>query len=254
MKSSVFSILLIIFTIFFVISCSSSGANGIAEKPKQQPNIEKSKEPESIPGVLLSFDDYNPVTWEKHFYLFEKYGAKVTFFVTGKSVTKFMLNAQRRGHEIGYHTINHPNLTKVSKNVFYTQTISRKNAFKRSGIDLTSFAYPYGSYSPWMNKELLKYYKIVRGFNGFNIYSKDELKSGFINSASIDNYFFETDRSFKQNIEKMVRLAKRSGMIICFTTHGISDNVWGITPKRLEFVLEECKKNGLIFYRYKDFQ
>jgi len=246
MKNNLFSIIiLLILTISFVISCSSSGVNGI---------IEKSNERDGTPGVLLSFDDYNPITWEKHFYLFDKYGAKVTFFVTGKSVTKFMLNAQESGHEIGYHTINHPNLTKVSKTVFFTQTISRKNAFKRGGIELTSFAYPYGSYSPWMNIELLKHYKIVRGFNGFNIYSKDELKSGFINSASIDNYFFNTDIAFKQNIDKMIKLAKMTGMIICLTTHGISDNVWGITPQRLEYVLEECKKNGLTFYRYKDFQ
>ena len=48
------------------------------------------------PGIVLAFDDYFPETWEPYLDLFDKYEAKVTFFVMGDSVSNFMLYAQER--------------------------------------------------------------------------------------------------------------------------------------------------------------
>ena len=211
-------------------------------------------------GIVLSFDDYYPAAWEQHFDLFDKYKVKVTFFVQNGSVTDFMLNAQSRGHEIGYHTISHPNLRNLSIEEFFEETISRISIFKDAGIELTSFAYPYGYYHPWMHDELLEYYKIVRGFNIFELkhYTTDEMKFGFIDSISIDNIMYRLAAynrdDFYTSIDAMLKSAKENESIIVLTSHSISDNDWGITPERLEYILRKGRDYGLRFYRFKDFQ
>jgi len=214
-------------------------------------------EPEEQPpvfGIVLSFDDYHPYEWGKHFDLFDKYGAKVTFFVTSGSVSNFMLDAQNRGHEIGFHTISHPRLPELSREQFFYETVSRIGIFRDAGIELTSFAYTFGDYEPWMNYELLKYYKIVRGAVGISMYTKDEMKSGFITATSIDNIQFSCDASFRYEISKRLELAKDYGKIVNLYSHNISNCDWGITPERLNFVLQKAKKLGLIFYTYRDLQ
>jgi len=211
-------------------------------------------------GIVLSFDDYYPGPWEQHFDLFDKYGVKVTFFVTGNSVTDFMLNAQSRGHEIGYHTIRHPDLRRLSEEEFFEETISRISIFEDAGIELTSFAYPYGYYQLWMHDELLKYYKIVRGFGVFDLklYTIDDMKFGFIDSLSIDNIMYRLPgynrADFHNHIDAMLKSAKENESIIVLTSHSIANNDWGITPERLEYIFQKSREYGLRFYRFRDFQ
>ena len=217
---------------------------------------------ETNSGILLSFDDYFPEQWEEHFDLFDKYNARVTFFVNGNSVTQFMLDAQKRGHEIGYHTISHPSLPALTREQFLEETISRIEVFSEHGINLTSFAYPYGRYELWMHDELLEYYKIVRGFtvpaagpNSFGPYEIADMKHGFINSKSIDNVYYN-DIEFQQFIDEALQMAKASeDVIITLTSHQISSTPhWGITPEKLEYLLKKGKEYGLTFYRYNELQ
>jgi peptidoglycan/xylan/chitin deacetylase (PgdA/CDA1 family) len=215
-----------------------------------------SEEHSNTPGIVLSFDDYHLTAWEKHFDLFDEYEAKVTFFVDERkrNVFAFCNSAQERGHEIGYHTKNHLHLREVSRKKFFEETVSRIDAFKDAGIELKSFAYPYGEYDSWMHKELLKYYKIVRGFDKFKRYTMDEIKSGFIYSESIDNIRYKSDVYFYDKVNNMLQSAREYGKIVALTSHSISGNDWGITPKRLEWVLKKCQEYGLTFYRYNDLQ
>jgi hypothetical protein len=82
----------------------------------------------------------------------------------------------------------------------------------------------------------------------------DEMKSGFIDSASIDNITYRSETSFQYNINNMLRSARNYGKIIALTSHSISFDDWAITPERLEYVLQKCQEYGLTFYRYKDLQ
>jgi peptidoglycan/xylan/chitin deacetylase (PgdA/CDA1 family) len=205
-------------------------------------------------GIVLGFDDYYPDNWAHSFDLFDKYNAKVSFFVNAGSVSPFMHQAQNRGHEIGYHTIDHLRLPELSREQFLEQTVSRMKIFREEGIDLTTFAYPFGAYKPWMHDELLKYYKAVRGFRRFKLYTREEMKSGFIHSISIDNIRHTSEKGFRWTINKMLKAAKRQGKIATLTSHNISGDGWGITPERLEYVLQKCREYGLTFYRYKDLQ
>jgi peptidoglycan/xylan/chitin deacetylase (PgdA/CDA1 family) len=204
-------------------------------------------------GIALGFDDYSPVSWSQHFDLFDRYGVKVTFFCMAGGVTDFMLDAQNRGHEIGYHTISHPVLSTLSYDQFVEETVSRINVFKEGGIELTTFAYPYGDYKEWMHDRLLQNYKVVRGFYGTRNYTLDEMKYGFVDSKSIDNFHYGII-PFKWMIDHVLMKAKTEKTIAVLTSHQINSAEWGITTERLVYLLDKGKELGLNFYRYKDLQ
>jgi peptidoglycan/xylan/chitin deacetylase (PgdA/CDA1 family) len=205
-------------------------------------------------GILLGFDDYNETTWREGFALFKKYDAKVTFFVNLENPTPFCLDAQTEGHEIGYHTIHHPDLSAVTREVFFEETIAPIAVFGSSGVTLSSFAYPGGEWKGWMHQELLGHYKIVRGFDaGFHIYDKDGIKNRYISSMSIDNIKYKSDREFQDDIMRILKIIKAGrNNVISLTSHAISNDAWGIKKDRLEYLLKKCTELNVRFYKYRE--
>jgi Predicted xylanase/chitin deacetylase len=210
-------------------------------------------------GILLSFDDHYYKSWENYFELFDRYNAKVTFFVTGtyKTNSNFTRSALRRGHDIGYHTLNHLQLHRISQQDFYTQTVSQVENFRNMDVPLISFAYPYGLYRTWMHDELLKTYKLVRGFNiCFQVYDRKAIREGIIISRSIDNTTFRYEDEFIATIDNMFKIIKftEQDLVLPLTTHDISNRInWCIKPHRLEYILQKANELKLNFYRYSDF-
>jgi hypothetical protein len=207
-------------------------------------------------GILLGFDDDFMDIWESYFDLFDKYNARVTFFVQGE-YTDFCNKAQNRGHEIGYHTLHHLNLPKISLDDFLTETLSAVDGFRKNGIPLLSFAYPFGLFEPWMNETLSSSFGILRGYGTtFRIYHPADIKRGYISSKAIDNLLFKKEQDFTAMINIVLRTAKFLGgdAVVPLTTHTISDTAnWGISPARLEYVLKTVNDLKLKWYRYSDF-
>lgn len=207
-------------------------------------------------GLLLAFDDNYMTAWEGYFDMLDRYDAKATFFVMGEA-EDFCLRALGRGHDIGFHTINHPNLTKLSREEFYLETISGASSFRRAGIPLSSFAYPFGLSDPWMHEALAETFAVRRGFGtSFKLYIPENVKAGYIEAMSIDNIVFGEDADFEAAVTVMLRAFKFAGrgMILPLATHDISDEAqWGIKPGRLEFLLDSARALKLRFYRYSDF-
>ncbi|MDR2783069.1 MAG: polysaccharide deacetylase family protein [Treponema sp.] len=207
-------------------------------------------------GVLLSFDDDYLEAWERSFDLFDRYGARVTFFVQGKPLD-FAKRALARGHDVGYHTIRHLNLSRVSRAVFTEETTSQIAAFRNAGIPLRSFAYPYGFSSPWMHEELFHSFAILRGYGvTFHLYDATVIKQGYIAAKAIDTILYTNDQDFQTIITLMLRTVKfiGNGTILPLCTHNISNRAeWGITPARLEYLLKAAQDLKLTFYCYKDF-
>jgi peptidoglycan/xylan/chitin deacetylase (PgdA/CDA1 family) len=205
-------------------------------------------------GLLLSFDDDYADVWERYLDLFDRYGARVTFFVQG-DYSPFCAAAVSRGHEIGYHTKSHPNLLKVSRQVFFEETLGGAESFRQRGLPLTSFAYPYGFSEPWMDEALRESFSIRRGFGSTcRIYSEYAIKSGYIIAKSIDNILYKNNAEFEADINVMLMMIKSDGGILPLSTHTIAAEAdWGISPARLEYLLRTAAELGLQFYRYGDF-
>ena len=207
-------------------------------------------------GILLAFDDDYKEVWERNFGLFDHYGARATFFVQGKYCS-FCKTALERGHDVGYHSLNHLNLRKVTRRVFNRETVSQVDAFRNAGVPLNSFAYPFGLFDPWMHKALLNSYAILRGYGvTFQLYDSAAIRKGFISSKAIDTVLFRKDEDFEAAIDIVLRTAKFIGgdTVLPLTTHDISDTAdWGIKPHRLRYLLQSAVDLRLNFYRYRDF-
>ena len=79
------------------------------------------------------------------------YGMKVTLFamsgrlgMTGYMTAAQLLALQSQGNEVGGHTINHPDLAKLSPAAQRYEICDDRAALEVDGFDVTDFAYPYG--------------------------------------------------------------------------------------------------------------
>jgi peptidoglycan/xylan/chitin deacetylase (PgdA/CDA1 family) len=205
-------------------------------------------------GLLLSLDDAYMETWEQYFELFEKYGARVTFFIQG-NFSPFCNEAVRRGHDIGYHSLNHRDLRKQSRERFNEEAILGAESFWEAGIVLSAFAYPYGFSEPWMHEALLQIYPVLRGYGvTFRLYNSGGISPAYIISKAVDNTVIKGEKNFDRLIGAMLRTAAFLDMVLPLTSHDISDDaLWGITPRRLEYLLKTAADLKLRFYVYRDF-
>jgi len=213
---------------------------------------------ENEAGVLLSLDDDFWDVWRGYFDLFDGFGAKLTFFVQGsfeESLADFCYEAMSRGHDLGFHSVNHLDLRSVSRGTFNYETIYSAESFRQAGIPFSAFGFPYGFSEPWMREALAPFFPFTRGY-GTNIrfYDSETITTGYVISKAIDNTVIPDDDKFESDIRLMLLATKFSGShIIPFTTHDISDTAqWGITPKRLEFVLKTAQELKLRFYTYSN--
>jgi len=207
-------------------------------------------------GLLLSFDDDYTDSWERNFDLFDRYKARATFFIIGLPKS-FCAKALNRGHDVGYHSLNHQDLRKMSRDEFNRETIESAKTFRDAGFPLSSFAYPYGFYEPWMHGALLRSFGLLRGYGvTFRLYSEAEIRQGYISSRAVDNTVIPSDEVFYRLVSLMLRTVKfiDKNLVLPLTTHDISAAApWGISPRRLEYLLKTANDLGLVFYRYSDF-
>ena len=206
-------------------------------------------------GILLAFDDYYPDNWEQYFDLFDQYDADVTFFINSDQPTEFCKKALERGHEIGFHTVYHLDLRDATEEEIYEEAIAPIEVFREQGIELTSFAYPYGNYTEVTNEILLQYYKVLRGGWHYQLNSKENLKSGLVEARCMDNGNFASDLRFKLTVNKMLYQARwQEGTVVSLYSHGIEHGEWCITPERLEYILKRAKQLDMEFYTFKELQ
>jgi peptidoglycan/xylan/chitin deacetylase (PgdA/CDA1 family) len=103
--------------------------------------------------VIISFDD-NTEYDRKAIELLNKYHLKGTFFINSGTVgnngyiSRDELRTLYKGHEIASHTINHLNLTELTKEEI-TYQIKEDIDFLESYSDqkVIGFAYPFGDYN-----------------------------------------------------------------------------------------------------------
>ena len=151
--------------------------------------------------------------------ILDKYNVKVTFFMTGHYVNTFTETARemvRRGHEIGNHSLSHPNLatqcTQVNKRLEQIRT-PVDDIQNLLGVRVRLFRPPYGAY----DGEVLA---MVRA-EGMEM-----------TKWTIDSH--DWDEDYKNSPERIVRRVKKDvkgGNIILFHIDGFN------TPEVLDEVI-----------------
>jgi Polysaccharide deacetylase len=103
-------------------------------------------------GVVLTFDDTFADQYSNAAPLLDARGIKATFLVNsprigtaGYMTIAQVLDLQAHGHEIGGHTLTHPNLTTLTTAQQQHEVCDDRTALLADGLSATSFAYPFGA-------------------------------------------------------------------------------------------------------------
>ncbi|MDH5174192.1 MAG: polysaccharide deacetylase family protein, partial [Elusimicrobiota bacterium] len=107
--------------------------------------------PGEFKEIALTFDDGpDPKATPKILNMLNKEGVKATFFVVGKMVEKYpelLTQVWKEGHDVGNHTYNHPDLTRLSKeDILKELDKTRILVRKITGKDTYLFRPPGGRY------------------------------------------------------------------------------------------------------------
>jgi peptidoglycan/xylan/chitin deacetylase (PgdA/CDA1 family) len=108
--------------------------------------------------VSVTFDDAWKSQYNIGIPILERYGVFGTFYITtqyfdtpeysGFMTKEEVLDMHRRGHEIGGHTITHPDLASLTQVALERELRDSKTVLENLiGVPVRSVAYPYGSYN-----------------------------------------------------------------------------------------------------------
>lgn len=135
----------------------SSSDSSVEEDSEVQPTSEEKSNDKQI---ALTFDDGpDPHSTVQILEILKKYNAKATFFMLGSRVEYYPDTAKAvkdAGHEIGNHSWNHPDLSKLPL-AKALEEINRTKAIieKVTGEKPTVFRPPYGAYTEQLSKQTI---------------------------------------------------------------------------------------------------
>ena len=227
-------------------------------------------------GVAISFDDHFINEWFALRPLFQKYNAKVTFFVTcpdsltTAEISKLKL-LQNDGHEIGFHGTIHGKSTELIaagpehyKEVELTPGLAH---MAKAGFNPTSYAHPGGNHNDQVDSVLLAGgFKILRDvaisrrkIKGFQMYSLAPrlmpwIYYTFDNEHIVDALLIDEDSGISdvEMVEALEKAKNTNKALMLFghePLYGKPQNgEYGFNVPFLEKILKETKRQNLKFY------
>ena len=159
-----------------------------------------------------------------------------------------MLELDRRGHEIGNHTISHVDLTTLTAEQLYEEVVTSKNIIERYlGHGIEVFVSPYGSYNSTTLNLISQYYPSHRSVDeGYNF--KDDFN---VYNTKVRNVFLYTTAA---EIDEWVNEAKAGGYWLILLYHEIADNpgIYGTTTTSFAEHLSVINDSGITVKTYSD--
>jgi hypothetical protein len=123
-------------------------------------------------GVTLSFDDAYIDHWLSGVDLYERYGAKLTFFVAyfdklSAEQRASLHELARRGHAIEAHSVRHlraPLYVEEHGLAAYVadELVPSIDVLRDEGFEVTTFAYPFGARTGELDRAVLDHVALVR--------------------------------------------------------------------------------------------
>lgn len=192
--------------------------------------------------------------------IFERYEATATFYMShyNEKYNEDLLHLQNKGFEIGHHSRYHKSAPEEVENTsmaiwLQDEVLNTLSRMTGSGIEIDTFAYPFGHYTLETNEALKPYFSKVRGFGGTRL---GDYSEGFHN----DGYFYfgvSVDSAWLDRMSLMMAMdrANETGETLVVGMHVISNewqNDYKITLADLEFIIKYASEIGLEFKLMKD--
>jgi hypothetical protein len=217
-----------------------------------------------VPHVVLSFDDSYIDEWFAYKELFNTYNIKATFFISRPQLLTIsqidkLKHLVAEGHEIGCHGMNHIEVTEENQYQYIeTEVVPALQLMSDYGFTVSSYAYPFGTSTPYLDSTLTNYFTFIRKANYnyldtlISIYSNIfAYKSKFCvtDAMGIDgNYHISMD-----NLEDAIINAYETSKYLVLYAHAINNSGenYSITPQYLEdfFILMKKHRIGAVTCR-----
>jgi len=206
--------------------------------------------------VILTFDDAAVDEWFAQRELFDAYNIKTTFFVSrphqlsNEQIDKLKILVAD-GHEIGCHGMNHIRATEENQYQYIeTEIEPALQLLSDYGFTVTSFAYPFGPSTPYLDSALANYFTFIRKATYNHL---DTLISIYPEIYTQKAHFCNTnamgiDANFKisiNNLEDAILKAKQTDTYLVLYAHIINDSNdnYTIAPQYLEELFKMMKKH-----------
>jgi peptidoglycan/xylan/chitin deacetylase (PgdA/CDA1 family) len=208
--------------------------------------------------VILTFDDTSVDEWFAQRELFSNYNIKATFFLarpyqlTNEQIQKLKLLVSD-GHEIGCHGLNHKRANLENQYEYIeTEVIPALEILSDYGFSATSFAYPFGAATPYLDSMLTNYFSFIRkatyNYRDTLISTYPEIythKSLFCNTDAMGidaNYNISID-----NLEDAILKAKQTDSFLVLYAHVINytNEDYTLAPQYLEDLFKIMKKHNV---------
>lgn len=239
----------------FLVGCG--GTEYKTEYVTEYVEIEPAEDVVEIRQVSLSFDDgVSLESVHASMYLFKLYNAKFTYYASHywKIDKAKLMDLQINGYEVGHHgtlhraSIPYSNDTSM-ENWFKEDVLNTLGDMRAYGLNVTTYAYPFGSRSEETDNLLMSEFKRVRGFTAdINIEYVPQNDDYLITAYSIDSHIVDLNKVY----DAMDNI--KDGETLFLATHVIGDhhNQWRINVGDLELILDYGDSTGITFCAVTD--
>lgn len=179
--------------------------------------------------IALTFDDGPSEFTDDILNILEKHNAKGTFFLLGSRIESkkdTILSIVEKGHELGNHSWNHDNYSKLSKDKMKLDLLSTNELISEiTGMDVYLFRPPYGAHNDDVKKVL----------------EENEMKLALWNIDTLD----WSSKDAKKISKQFINDAKEDGVVLM---HDIYEQ----TVIGLDIALTQLEKKGYTFVSYSN--
>jgi peptidoglycan/xylan/chitin deacetylase (PgdA/CDA1 family) len=204
--------------------------------------------------VSVTFDDGWTNQYTNAFPMLTKYGLPATFYIISGELTDqpdYMTatqvkNLQQAGHEIGSHSVTHPDLTTVSaaqlQNEMKNSQVTLQSVV---GVPITNFAYPFGAYNSSTIAVGKQYYQSQRSVDrGLN--TKDNFDLTRLKIQEVDSNISQAQVQGWIN----AAMAQKAWLVLVYheiavTPSDPTDQLYTTQPGDLDSELSYLKNSGV---------